>query len=35
MSEDTKQTVYHVTCTLELAMDLLVDLRPSSTLLPQ
>ena len=26
MSDDAKQTVYHVTCTLELATDLLVDL---------
>jgi len=26
MSDDTKQTVYHVTCALELATDLMVDL---------
>ncbi len=26
MSDDAKQTVYHVTCALELATDLLVDL---------
>ena len=26
MSDDTRQTVYHVTCALELATDLLVDL---------
>ena len=26
MSDDAKQTVYHVTCVLELATDLLVDL---------
>ena len=26
MGDDTKQTVYHVTCALELATDLLVDL---------
>src|SRR6266446_4419464 len=26
MSDDTKQAVYHVTCALELATDLLVDL---------
>jgi hypothetical protein len=26
MGDDTKQTVYHVTCALELATDLMVDL---------
>jgi hypothetical protein len=26
MSDDTSQTVYHVTCALELATDLMVDL---------
>jgi hypothetical protein len=26
MSDDTKQAVYHITCALELATDLLVDL---------
>ena len=26
MSDDTKQAVYHVTCALELATDLMVDL---------
>jgi len=26
MSDDAKQTVYHVTCALELATDIMVDL---------